>query len=230
MQGISPTPTPGRRSKPPIWLLAAALFLSACAGPIKRLYPPEPGSEVKRVYVVRQDWHLGIAIRRQDIPPAIWPQIRDFPDVEHLEVSWGDQDYYPAPEPTLGMACKAAFLPTGSVLHVVGFDGPVEAYFRDSDIVEIALSQAGFERLGRFISQTYASTDSDGVDQVKKGLFRNSRFYPARGTFHIFRTCNKWVAQALRSAGCPISPFYALTADNVIYQVSKFGTVVRRRP
>ena len=220
---------PSHERKPLTWLLGAALFLSACAGPIRELYPPQPGSEVNRIYVVRQGWHAGIALRREDIPPAIWPQIRDFPDVEYLEVSWGDADYYPAPDPTLGMLLKAALVPTRSVLHVHGFEGPVEEYFPVSDIVEIALSEAGFEQLCRFIAQTYAITDK-GADGVKEGLYLNSRFYPARPTFHIFRTCNTWVAQALRTAGCPITPFYALTAGNVIWQVSKFGTIVRRPP
>lgn len=215
--------------KPLAWLLGAALLLSACAGPIKELYPPPPGSAVKRVYVVKQNWHTGIALRRSDIPSALWPQIGDFPDFEYLEVSWGDADYYPAPDPTLGMLLKAALVPTPSVLHVVGFDGPVEAYFPVSDIVEIALSEAGYEQLCRFIAQTYAITDK-GADGVKKGLYLNSRFYPAQPKFHIFRTCNTWVAQALRSAGCPITPFYAIRAENVISQASKFGTVVRRRP
>ncbi len=221
--------TLNHKRKPLTWLLGAALLLSACAGPIKGLYPPQPGSEVNRIYVVRQDWHVGIAIRRSDIPSALWPQIRDFPDVEYLEVSWGDADYYPAPDPTLGMLLKAALVPTRSVLHVGGFDGPVEEYFPANDIVEIALSEAGFEQLYRFIARTYAITDK-GTDGVKKGLYPNSRFYPARPTFHIFRTCNTWVAQALRTAGCPITRFYALTAGNVIWQASKFGTIVRRRP
>jgi uncharacterized protein (TIGR02117 family) len=215
--------------KPLTWLLGAALLLSACAGPIKELYPPPPGSDVKRVYVVKQNWHTGIALRRSDIPFALWPQIRDFPDVEYLEVSWGDADYFPAPDPTLGMLLKAALVPTRSVLHVVGFDGPVEEHFPISTIVEITLSEAGFEQLCRFIAQTYAVNDKD-ADGVKEGLYLNSRFYPARPTFHIFRTCNTWVAQALRSAGYPITPFYAVTAGNVIRQVSKFGAVVKRRP
>ena len=209
-------------------LLVITLLLSACAGPIKGLYPPEEGSEVKRIYVVRQNWHTGIAIKREDISSAIWPQIRDFPDVEYLEVSWGDEDYYPAPDPTLGMLLKAALLPTGSVLHVGGFNGPVETYFPESDIVKIELSEAGFERLSRFISQTYVSADAAGTGRVTKGLYPNSRFYPAQGTFHIFRTCNTWVAQALRAAGCPVTPFYAITAGNLIYQASRFGRVVRR--
>lgn len=211
------------------WLLGPALLLSACVGPIKGLYPPEPDSEVNRIYVVRQNWHTGIAIRRSDIPPALWPQIRDFPDVEYLEVSWGDAEYYPAPDPTLRMLLKAALVPSRSVLHVVGFDGPVEEYFRFSDIVEITLSEAGFKQLCRFIAQTYAIT-GNGVDGSKEGLSLNSRFYPAQPKFHIFRTCNNWVAQALRSAGCPITTPYAITAGNVIRQTSKFGTIVRRRP
>jgi len=228
MRPISRESAPRRDRKPTLWPLVGALLLSACAGPIAGLYPPAPDSEVKRVYVVRQNWHTGIAVRREDIAPTIWPQIRDFPNVDYLEVSWGDADYYPALEPTLGMRFKAALLPTRSVLHVGGFDGSVEEYFPASDIVEIELSPAGFERLCQFIAETYALA-GNSADMVQPGLYPNSRFYPARPTFHIFRTCNTWVAQALRAAGCPVTPFYAITAGNVIYQVGKFGTVIRQR-
>ena len=35
------------------------------------------------------------------------------------------------------------------------------------------------------------------------GLYGDSRFYPAWESFHLFRTCNVWTAQALRAAGLP---------------------------
>jgi hypothetical protein len=49
-------------------------------------------------------------------------------------------------------------------------------------------------------------------------LYGNSRFYPARGRFHIFRNCNTWVAEGLGVAGVPISRF-TITAGSVMAQV-----------
>jgi len=38
------------------------------------------------------------------------------------------------------------------------------------------------------------------------GLYGRSRFYASRERFHLFKTCNVWVATALREAGLPVTP------------------------
>jgi len=40
-------------------------------------------------------------------------------------------------------------------------------------------------------------------------------------------TCNTWVAKALRSAGCPITPAYCITRGPLLYQTKKFGRDLR---
>ena len=50
-----------------------------------------------------------------------------------------------------------------------------------------------------------------------------SRFYPARERYYLWRTCNTWTARALRAAGVPITPLYAITAGNVMYQARQSG-------
>ena len=200
-------------------VILIALLASACAKPIDQLYPPSEADKTKSVFVVNLGWHTGIVIRKADIPLAILPEIRDFPDAEFLKIGWGDWDYYQAPDPGWGMALKAAFWSSRSVLHVVGFKIPVEDQFRGSEIVEIALSDEGLERLRRFVAETFVRSEEGLPAEAWPGLYPNSRFYPARGRFHIFRTCNTWVAEALHSAGVPITPFYAITAGNLMYQV-----------
>jgi uncharacterized protein (TIGR02117 family) len=201
---------------------------SGCAGPIEALYPPGASEPSKSVYVINHnDWHTGIVIRRQDIPDRLWPENHHFKDSEYLEVGWGDRDYYMTPEPTLWMTLKAALYPTESVLHIAGFSGPMEAYFPASDIVEIMLSLRGFERLCAFIQDAYARDASGAVNGLGPGLYENSRFYQGRERFHLLRTCNVWIARAIRSTGFPITPFYAITASNVIYQTSKYDRMLR---
>ena len=212
--------------------IVATLFIfavySGCAGPIEALYPPGASEPSKSVYVINHnDWHTGIVIRRQDIPDRLWPENHHFKDSEYLEVGWGDRDYYMTPEPTLWMTLKAALWPTESVLHIVGFSGPVEEYFPVSEMAEIRLSLRGFERLCAFIQNAYARDVSGKAIELGPGLYGNSRFYLARAKFHLLRSCNVWTAQAIRSTGFPITSFYAITASNVIYQTSKYSRMIR---
>lgn len=203
-------------------LLLLLLLISACLAPVAGLYPPKEEEKAKRVYIIRHGWHTGIAIAGADLSPAIMPELGDFAKANHLEFGWGDWDYYQAEEESVWMTTKAAFWPTRSVLHVIGIEGPVDKYYSDRKIVGIGLSHEGFERLEQFIAATFLRPPGESA-QPMPGQLPNSRFYPARGEFHIFRTCNTWVAEALRASGYPVTPLYAITAGNLMYQVSRFG-------
>lgn len=202
--------------------LCAFLGLSwGCAGPIQGLYPPEAGDPVTSVYVVSHGWHTGLVVNRRDIPEGIWPEHNDFPNSDYLEVGWGDRDFYQAAEPTSGLALKAAFWPTASVLHVAGFRGPVERFLGGAERIEIGLSPRGFRALTAFIQDAYARDESGKAIPLGPGQYGQSRFYLARETYFLLKTCNTWIARALRAAGCPVTPLYAVTAGNVMYQARK---------
>jgi uncharacterized protein (TIGR02117 family) len=191
------------------------------------LYPPELQDRPTAIWVVGHGWHTGIVVRRSDISSALWPEHNDFTDSRYLEVGWGDREFYQAPDGGSRLALRAALVPGQSVLHVVGFDPPVGAYFAGSEVVEVRLSRRGFDELTRFIHTSYAR-DADGrAVKLGRGLYGRSQFYLATGTYHLLNTCNNWVARALRAAGCPITPAWAMTAGNVMDQVRQFGRAVR---
>ena len=159
-----------------------------------------------------------------DISAAILPEMKDFPSAEYLEFSWGDEDYFPAPNGGVGLVLKAAFWSSGSVLHVVGFRDTVEKTFPGAEIIEVVLSEEGFQGLIKFISDTFSRPYPPTPAEPRPGLFPNGRFYSAEGKFSVLRTCNTWVAEALRAAGLPISPSYVITAGNLGNQVRPFAT------
>jgi uncharacterized protein (TIGR02117 family) len=184
------------------------------------------GGEAKNartVFIVHDAWHAAIVIRKMDIPTVVLPELRDFPSAEYLEFSWGDRDYFPAPDGGLGLALKAAFWSSGSVLHVVGFKDAVENVYPGADIIAITLSEEGFQRLIKFISETFSRPHSPAPAEARPGLFSNGRFYSAEGKFSLLRTCNTWVAEALSTAGLPINPGYVITAGNLGNQVRSFA-------
>jgi uncharacterized protein (TIGR02117 family) len=173
----------------------------------------------RNVFIVHDAWHAAIVIKKADIPAIVLPELRDFPSAEYLEFSWGDRDYFPAPDAGVGLALKAAFWSSGSILHVVGFKDAVEKVYPGADIIAINLSVEDFQRLIKFISDTFSRPHPPAPAEGRAGLFSNSRFYAAEGKFSLLRTCNTWVAEALSAAGLPIIPGYVITAGNLGNQV-----------
>lgn len=200
--------------------LARRIFLVvcltyACAHPAAETRLRAEEKLARSVFVVHDAWHAAIVIRKSDIPATALPELRDFPSAEYLEFSWGDRDYFPAPDPGLGLAFKAAFCSSGSILHVVGFKDSVEKAYPGAQIMEVPLSEKDFQQLVSFISDTFSRPHPPAPAEPQPGLFANARFYAAEGRFSLLRTCNTWVAEALKAAGLPINPDYVITAGNL---------------
>jgi len=175
------------------------------------------------VYVIDHGWHVGLAMRTEDVSRDAWPEVENVARFRHVEVGWGDGEYYPAVRPTPWLAMRAAFASTTSVLHVVAFDEPVPAFFRRASMVEVRLSRRGFEALSRFVHDSYATDAAGHPVVVAPGLYGSSAFYQAKGTYRWFNNSNQWAAQALRVAGCPVTSTLALNASSVLSQASRFG-------
>ena len=202
----------------------------ACAAPVKDLFPPGDNAVTKPIYLVSHGWHAGIVLRRADIPADLWPENVDFPYAEFLEVGWGDKQYYQTPDAHLGTTLRAALWPTSSVLHIVGFNGAVTAYYSSSEIIEIKLGEPGFELLSRYIAASFARNGSGQALPLGRGLYGNSRFYLSRESYHLLNTCNVWTARALRAASVPITPSFSITVEQLMAQAQTFGELVRSKP
>jgi uncharacterized protein (TIGR02117 family) len=213
-----------------VLLLFVAAICAACAVPVRDATAWDDNEPYKTIYLVSHGWHAGIVLRRSDITGSDWPPASDFPDAQYLEVGWGDRHYYQTPDPHLGLILKAALLPTASVLHLVGFDGSVPVYFPNSEIISIKLSATGFTRLSRAIATSFALDEAGNARSLGSGLYGNSHFYSSIESYHLFNTCNVWVARMLRTAGLPVTPARAISVESLMSQVRKFGKVIQSEP
>ena len=200
----------------------AFLLAAGCVGPVKSLYPPGLGEKPRSVYVVHHGTlHTGLAVKRSDIPPGLWPAHRDYAQFKHLEIGWGDDDGYRKPL-TTGIALKALAGSRRTVLLADGFNAVSEKVKSPAfTVIQVDLSERGFARLCRHIEQTYAINSAGRPIRLGEGWYR------AQGTYSAFRTCNTWAAEGLRQAGCPITPAYCLTPGPLLSQVRRFGRVLR---
>lgn len=198
------------------------LALSACLGPVSRLYPEDKSERTVPVYVTSHGWHVGIVTHTEDIKSRL-PEIENLPDTNYLEFGWGDAGYYPDPNPGLGELLNAALWPTPSVIHISGFDVDVSSRFPNSKIVRLCISEKGREELAEFIALTIKTDENNKAIYVSEGLYGESLFLEAYGLYYLPNTSNLWTARALRAAGLPITPSYALTEGNLIYQTRQIG-------
>ena len=209
-------------------LPVAVLLGAACLGPLPDRYPPRSGAASVTIYVVGHGWHTGIVVRPDDVPTGAWPESSRLPVTRFLEVGWGDRAFYESPDAGVSLALKAALASEASVLHVAGFDRTPAEYFPGAEIIAIELSPRGMESLSRFVSQAYARDAAGAPIELGLGLYPGSRFYAATGRYSLVNTCNTWIAEALRAGGCPITPVWAVTAGNLLFQAERCGKVMRR--
>ena len=205
--------------------------LAACAAtpiaPAPSTASTEAPPAARTLHVVGHGWHTSIVLRAADVLTDAWPARADFPDAQYLEIGWGNRDYYQATDPGVWLALKAAFWPAPGVLHVVAFDGAVERYFGAAEVVELTVSEAGLQRL---IKHLRASHERDAAGRpivLGPGLYGRSRFYASRERFHLLKTCNVWVATALREAGLPLTPTLTISAGALMARLRALGRVHR---
>lgn len=179
----------------------------------------DPGETRVAVYVTSNGWHSAIVVPRAALPPGAIPEAADFSDAPFLSLGWGDAEYFPAREPTTGMALRAALQPTPAVLHLAGLSSPPGDVFPADEVVELKATAQEFEALVAYLDATFDRGGADRVQAREPGLYRFSLFYPAKGEFHLFNTCNTWTARGLKAGGWPIRVSGTVTAEELMVQV-----------
>jgi len=171
------------------------------------------------LYVMSNGWHSSLIIRHERIDDGKIPETKDFDDSGFVEFGWGDAKYYPMEKPGFEETLSAAFVPTKAVIHMSAYNELPGERHSMVEVVRLAISEVAMKELVSFI---HGSFDRAGMEKARMsdpGLFHDSRFYPAKGRFHILYTCNTWTAEALGAAGLDIDPGTSKTAGGLMHQV-----------
>lgn len=209
-----------------IVIVVLLLLLAACHGPVRDLYPEDPAQRTVDMYLVSHGWHVGIAVESAYVRHLL-PDHPQIPDAHYLKFGWGDGKYYPDADAGFGLLMRAAFLPTRSVLHIVGVDIPLPNYFAGSRIVKVQVTEEGAEEFARFVDRRLRRDGEGAILYATDGRYSNSAFFEATGRYYLPKTSNGWTARALRQTGFPITSIYSRTSGNVLSQVGDEGEVLQ---
>ena len=193
-------------------------FAAACGTANDWRHAPQIPDNAVRIFVVKHGWHTGVVIPRmgKQAPFSFLDPV--FGDAAFYEFGWGDREYYPTNDPGIRLALRAVLWPTDSVLHVVALADTPSQSFPGADMEALFISREGYQQLLKYLADHFVLNAQAKPMDIGRGLYGDSRFFESHGSFHAFRTCNTWTAQALQQGGVPIRPFMALTADSVLRQ------------
>jgi uncharacterized protein (TIGR02117 family) len=211
-------------------LIGAAYITARPADPM--LWPPREGAGTIEIVVVSNGYHAGLALPRDALAefasgrgyPALIAVTQRFAAFEWIEFGWGDREFYRS-VPTVGdvslpVALRALFRPGNTtVLHVVGLAGDPARVFTGAELVRIPLSRNGFDRMLQRLDATFVPPQGGALPDLGRGLYGPSLFYPATGTFSVFKVCNHWIADLLGAAGLPQAPVLATLPSGLIFDL-----------
>lgn len=183
-------------------------------------------SKLNEIYLIKQRWHTAIVLKTSDIDSTMFPIVKYFDDYKMIDIGWGDEAFYQHPDFDWELAFKALFYPTPSTLRVEGISIPTKLYFDISEIVvKLLVTEEQFNKILKFIDNTLYR-DENGEKILSSRAGGQIIFYAAEGKYHLFNTCNTWLAKGLNSAGLNIKTDIILT-EQLFQEAAKIGYVIK---
>lgn len=187
----------------------------------------EQSEEEYRIYFIKQRWHTAIVINIKDINSESFREFDVFKYYKLIDIGWGDEEFYQIPGFDSGLAYKALFHSTPATLRIEGIGISKEEYFNLSEIViELVVSDMQFRDICNYINQSFNLDTEGNVQVLNKQAGGKIIFYKAKDSYHLFNTCNTWLAKCLNQAGICVEDNILLT-EQLFNELSKFGKIIR---
>jgi len=182
---------------------------------------------LKTIYLIKQRWHTAVVFHTEDVDSVIFPELKYFKKVEFIDIGWGDEAFYQHPDFDWDLAYKALFHATPSTLRVEGINITKQQYFDISEIVvELKINNEQLTVLLNYIAET-VWRDAEANNKILSTQYLNRvYFFKANGSYHLFNTCNTWLARGLKQSGLEIKDEIILT-EQLFNEAAKIGKVLK---
>ncbi len=178
------------------------------------------------VYIINSSIHTGIIIPVDSESISRISALKYFKDFQFADFGWGEEFVYQHPDENYCFYAKAVLLPNSSVISVEGYSS-VSGMINWSDFtVKLTLSTDQFMKLMDFIDKSFKRENNEPIITSKKHS-GDVIFFKSVYRYHMFNTCNTWVAKALEIAGLDVSPFFVLTSGQLYKEIKDNGTVLK---
>jgi len=182
---------------------------------------------LKTIYLIKQRWHTAVVFRTEDVDSLIFPEVKYFHAAELIDIGWGDEAFYQHPDFDWDLAYQALFYPTPSTLRVEGIYITKQQYFDISEIVvELKIKGEQLKILQKYIYDTIWRDENHKHKILSTQYLNRVYFFKANGSYHLFNTCNTWLAKGLKQSGLEIKDDIILT-EQLFNEAAKVGKVLK---
>ena len=182
---------------------------------------------LKTIYFIKQRWHTAVVFHTEEVESSIIPEIKFFSGAELIDIGWGDEAFYQHPNFDWDLAYHALFYATPSTLRIEGIYISKEKYFDISEIVvELKISTDQLKILLNYISDTILRDEHGEAEILSTQYLDRVYFLKAKSEYHLFNTCNTWLAEGLNSAGIEIEDDIVLT-EQLFNELAEVGKVLK---
>lgn len=129
--------------------------------------------------------------------------LRDTTTIQWLALGWGDKGFY-LNTPTwddlkFSTAFNAAFALGGTAMHATYYNELSES----KSCKKIEISSGQYRRLINYLDKSFEKDTAGNLVHIKTNANygNNDAFYEATGRYSMFKTCNSWANDALKSCG-----------------------------
>lgn len=184
-------------------------------------------SDFQSVYLIKQFWHTALVFTLDQLDTALIPEAKYFSEYNLIDFGWGDEEFYQYPGFDSGLAFSALFYATPSTLRVEGLWYSKEELFNYSEIVvKILVNDSQLKKLNEFISKSVYRDNAGNSVLLSDQAGGKIKFFRSPKSYHLFRTCNTWIAEALEFSGFQIETNIIL-AEQLFNEAARIGTVIK---
>ena len=187
----------------------------------------EPADSLKTFYVINYSWHTGFILKTDSGLDQKLTAAEEFKEYKYLDVGWGDEEFYQRPDINYYLAAKAILVPTSSAIRIAGYKFDLSTIELMSDyLVEFKTTEDKYLGLLDFIEEAFEKEGEETV-LLSESSGGRIKFYASHKYYHLFNTCNTWIAKGLVRAGIKISKFKIVRSEDLFNEIKDKGRIIK---
>jgi hypothetical protein len=184
-------------------------------------------SEEYTFYVRKIDWHTGIVIKNDSLAREIILVINKFPKKKYLEFGMGDEYYYQAQNPSYFDAVKAAAVSSPAAIRIHAKSIQPEKLAGYSDFMyKINVSKEKYIKILKYLDSSIQKETEENDIVLSTKHDRSILFMKSTVNYHLFNTCNTWIAKGLLYAGIIDKSRTVIQAKDLEKKLKNIGTPI----
>lgn len=211
--------------------ICAQIYISlSCTGKenLSRGKEINTSSGMYTLYIINNNLHTGIILPVDNKATHAISAMKHFKNFRYTDIGWGEEKFYQEPKDNFCMGARAILLPNTSVIRIEGYSSFTDDIIGWSDYaVMLSLSKDQYIKLISFIEKSFTRDEGNELIITKQKHSGSIIFFKSVYKYHLFNTCNTWIAEALKASGLDVSPFFVITAGQLYNEIKDKGKILK---